>query len=200
MYSTVYHLTLRGWPKHRQQVLQITRHFWGFQDVLSIDGSLLLKGTKVCMPPELLDCTLNDLHGVHQGINRMQAQAREAVYWPGIDTDIGHYVGQCTIFTRHKASPSAQPMLPRDIPDGLWQGIAASYLTHKGREYLLVCNLFSKYPFLYKISTNQSNPYVCTCKSSSCSTDHLVCCTLTMGCPLHLKGLHSSCSTTTLTM
>ena len=29
----------------------------------------------------------------------------------------------------------------------------ADYLTHKGREYLLVCDLFSKYPFIYKVST-----------------------------------------------
>ena len=53
----------------------------------------------------------------------------------------------------HKASPPAQPMLPSDMPSGPWQEIAADYLTHKGREYLLVCNPFSKYPFIYKFST-----------------------------------------------
>ena len=83
----------------------------------------------------------------------MQAQAREAVYWPGIDADTVNYVCQCTICTKHKASPSVQPMLPRDIPNGPWQEITADYLTHKGKEYLLVCDLFSKYSFLYKFST-----------------------------------------------
>ena len=144
VYSTIYHLTLRGWLDCRLQVPHIARHFCSARDELSMESGLLLKGTRVCVPPELLDHTLTDLHGIHQGINRMQAQVTEAVYWPGIGADIANYVCKCTICTMHKASPSAQPMLPRDVPDGPWQEITADYLTHKGREYMLVCNLFSK--------------------------------------------------------
>ena len=80
VYSTVYCLTLRGWPECRQQVSWIARHFWGAPEELSIDGSLLLKGIRVCIPLELLDCILVDLYGAHQGIDRIQAQVREAVY------------------------------------------------------------------------------------------------------------------------
>ena len=47
-------------------------------------------------------------------------------------------------------------MLPRDIPKGPWQEIAANYLTNKGREYLLVCDQSSKYPFIYKVSTKSA--------------------------------------------
>ena len=61
VYSTIYHLTLRGWPEHRQQVPQIARHFWGTQDELSVDTSLLIKGTRVCIPPSCWQ-TLADLH------------------------------------------------------------------------------------------------------------------------------------------
>ena len=86
----------------------------------------------------------------------MQAQAREAVYWPSIDADIANYVCQCTICTKYKASLPAQPMLPRDVPNGPWQEITADYLTHKGREYLLICDLFSKYPFVYRLSTKSA--------------------------------------------
>ena len=78
----------------------------------------------------------------------MQAQLREARYWPGIDTDIVDYVCWYTICTKHKASPPTQPMLPRDVPDESWQEITADYLTHQGKEYLLICGVFSKYSFL----------------------------------------------------
>ena len=162
MYSTIYCLTLRGWPKHRQQVPWIARHFWGAWDELSIDPTLLLKGKRVYIPLELLNHTLADLHGAPKGIDRMQAQVKKAVYWPGIDADIANYVCQCTICTKHKASPPAQPMLPRDILNGPWQEISADYLTHKGKEYLLVCNLFSKYTFLYKVSTKSAQS-LCLC-------------------------------------
>ena len=53
-------------------------------------------------------------------------------------------------------------MLPRDVPDGLWQEIAADYLTHQGKEYLLICNLFSKYPFLNKVTTKSAQS-LCAC-------------------------------------
>ena len=79
-----------------------------------------------------------------QGIDKMQAQAREEVYMPDINANIVADICQCTICTKHKASPPAQPMLPRDISDGLWQEISADYLNHKGKEYLLIFNLFSK--------------------------------------------------------
>ena len=74
----------------------------------------------------------------------MQAQVKEAVYWLSIDTNIADYVHQCIICIKHKGSAPAQPMLPREVTDGPRQEITANYLTHKGREYLLICNLFSK--------------------------------------------------------
>ena len=116
----------------------------------------LLKGTRVCIPSELLKRTLADLHGVHQGVDRMQAQAREAVYWPGIDADISDYGSQCTICTKCKASLPAQPMLHRDIPDSPWQDITADYMTHKSHEYVIICDAFSKYPFVYKVKSKSA--------------------------------------------
>ena len=44
-------------------------------------------------------------------------------------------------------------MLPWDIPGGPWQEITTNYFTHKGKDYLLVCDSFSKYPFLYKVTS-----------------------------------------------
>ena len=56
--------------------------------------------------------------------------------------------------------PPAQPMLSRDIPDGPRQEITADYLIHKGKGYLLVCDLFSKYS-LYRVSTKSAQS-LCT--------------------------------------
>ena len=83
------------------------------------------------------------------------------MYWPGIDADIADYVSWCTICTKHKASPPAQPMQPRDIPDGLWQDIVADYMTHKSHEYLIICNAFSKYPFMYNMPSKSAQS-LCT--------------------------------------
>ena len=156
MYSTLHCLTLRGWLDHQWQVLRIAQHFWGAWDELSIKAGLLIKGSCIYIPPELLDHTLSGLYRAQKGMEKMQAHAIEAAYWPGIDADIADYVHQCTICTKHKASLPAQMMLPRDIPDGPWKEITANYFTHKGKEYLLICILFSKYSFLSKITSKSA--------------------------------------------
>ena len=45
-----------------------------------------------------------------------------------------------------------KPMFPWDIPNGQWQEIAADYFSHSGKDYLLIADLISKYPFLFYIS------------------------------------------------
>ena len=103
---------------HFTEVSQIAHHFWDTRDKLTIEECVPLKGNRACIPPELHDRTLYDLHDSHQVVEKMTHLCRTHVYWPGIDADITDYVKHCTICTRHKASQTVQLMLPRDIPDG----------------------------------------------------------------------------------
>ena len=54
-YSTLYYLTISGWPSRCQTVSCIVQQFWGAQGKLSIDNELLLKSTWLCIPPKLHD-------------------------------------------------------------------------------------------------------------------------------------------------
>ena len=80
----------------------------------------------------------------------------EKQYTGPTSTDITDYVRRCLLCTTHKAThpikPMAAPWHPR-------QPIAKDYswlFNHKGRDYLLICDLFGKYPFLYKITTKSA--------------------------------------------
>ena len=148
---------------------------------------------------KLLKRTLVHLHSMHQGMKKMEYQAREAVYWPGINADIVDYVKRCPICTKHKASLLAQPMLPQDIPDGLWQEITAHYFTHKGRNYLLVCDLFSKDLFLYKVTSKSALFLSQKLQELIAQYGPPTEFTLTMALLLHPKILNSSCNANTLT-
>ena len=48
-------------------------------------------------------------------------------------------------------------MLPCDIPDGPWQELTTDYFTHYGKEYLLLADPFSKYPFIFKVHSKTSD-------------------------------------------
>ena len=158
--SAVYRVTLNSWPNRVQDVPCISRHFWSLKDELTIEDGVLMKGNRVCIPPELHDRTSYDLHDSHQGIEKMTYIARVNVYWPGIDADISDYVKRCTICTKYKASQATQPMLLGDIPDRPWQELAADYFTHKGKDYLLIADTFSKYPFIYKVHSKTTDSII----------------------------------------
>ena len=158
--SAVYRVTLNGWPNRIQDVPHLARHFWSLRDELTIEDGVLMKGNCICIPPELHDRTLYDLHDSHQGIEKMTHIARSNVYWPGIDADISDYARRCTICTKYKASQGTQPMLPWDIPDSPWQELAADYFTHKGKDYLLIADTFSKYPFVYKVHSKTTDSII----------------------------------------
>ena len=139
-------MTLNGWPNRIQDVPHLACHFWGLGDELTIEEGVLLKDNRVCIPPELYDRTPYDLHDSHQGIEKMTHTAKANMYWPGIDADIADYVKRCTICAKYKASQTVQSMLHCDIPDRPSQELAADYFIHKGKDYLLTVDTFSKYP------------------------------------------------------
>ena len=119
-----------------------------------------MKDNRVCISPELHHRTLYDLHDGHLGVEKMTHFSRSTVYCQGIDADRVDYVRHCTSCAKHKALQSVQPMLPCDVPDGPWQGIVANYFTHSHKNYLLIADTFSKYPFLYDIHSKTADSII----------------------------------------
>ena len=162
---TVYRLTLNGWPTKFHEVPHIAHQYWGTRDELSVENGLLIKGDRICIPPELYERMLHDLHEGHKGIEKMQHLAHDRIYWQGMDADITEYVKNCKICTKHKAMQAVQPMIPRDIPEGPWQDLAADFFHHNNSDYLLITDTFCKYPFLYRVTSKAAEPIILKVKS-----------------------------------
>ena len=160
VHGTMYRLTLNGWPNRIQEVPQIACHFWGTWDELTIENGILLKGDRVFIPLELYEKTLSDLHDNHRGIEKMRHFSQTTVYWPRIDADIANYVNHCKICTQHKAKQTVQPMLPRYVPDSPWQDLAADFFTYNHKEYFIIMDTFSKYPFVYQTSSKSADSII----------------------------------------
>ena len=71
--------------------------------------------------------SLNEIHDMHHGIEKMQHRARDTMYWPGIDSDIDEYVKCCKFCTHHKTKQHIQPLLPRDVPEDPWQDLTTNF-------------------------------------------------------------------------
>ena len=51
-------------------------------------------------------------------------------------------------------------MLPRDVPDSPWQYLAADFFTYNHKEYLLIADIFSKFPFIYQTSSKTAKSII----------------------------------------
>ena len=151
--GTVYQLTQQGWPHQRRHVPHLARRYWDFRDELSTDDGLLLKGPRLVILGELQEEYLHRLHEGHLSANKVQENAKEHMYWPGINADIEDYTKRCQECIK-RSQAAKEPLQPHDIPEGPWRKLGMDYFNFNGNSYVLICDYFSKFPFLYKAKTS----------------------------------------------
>ena len=49
-----------------------------------------------------------------------------------------------------KGTPPKEPLQAHDVPSQPWERIAMDHFYQNGRLYLLVCDYFSKFPFIFQ--------------------------------------------------
>ena len=62
---------------------------------LSTDDGLLLKEPRLVIPRELREEYLHSLHEGHLSATKVQENAKEHMYWTGINVDIEDYTKRC---------------------------------------------------------------------------------------------------------
>ena len=83
------------------------------RDKLETVDSAVACGERLVVPSCLRRDMLNILHSGHQGVTGMQARARDAIYWPGMDSDIAKKRQNCSLCDNIAPSlPHAPPYPP----------------------------------------------------------------------------------------
>ena len=151
--AMVYQLTQQGWPHQRRHVPHLARRYWDFRDELSTDDGMLLKGPRLIIPGELQEEYLSCLHEGHLSASKVQENAKQHMYWTGIDADIEDYTKRCQECIKRSQVPK-EPLQPHNIPEGPWRKLGIDYFAFDGNSYVLICDYFSKFPFLYRAKTS----------------------------------------------
>ena len=151
--AMVYQLTQQGWLHQRRHVPRLARRYWDFRDKLSTDDGMLLKGLRLIIPGELQKEYLSCLHEGHLSASKVQENAKQHMYWTGIDADIEDYTKRCQECIK-RSQETKEPLQPHDIPEGPWRKLGIDYFTFDGNSYVLICDYFSKFPFLYRAKTS----------------------------------------------
>ena len=151
--ATVYQLTQQGWLHQWRHVPHLARRYWDFRDELSTDDGMLLKGPRLIISGELQEEYLSHLHKGHLSANKVQENAKQHMYWIGIDADIEDYTKRCQECIK-RSQVAKEPLQPHDIPESPWRKLGMDYFNFNGNSYVLICDYFSKFPFLYRAKTS----------------------------------------------
>ena len=114
---------------------------------------MLLKGPRLIIPGELQEEYLSRLHEGHLSASKVQENAKQHMYWTGIDADIEDYTKRCQECIK-RSQVAKEPLQPHDIPEGPWRKLGIDYFAFDGNSYVLICDYFSKFPFLYRAKTS----------------------------------------------
>uniref|UniRef100_A0A8D8WCP2 RNA-directed DNA polymerase n=1 Tax=Cacopsylla melanoneura TaxID=428564 RepID=A0A8D8WCP2_9HEMI len=113
----------------------------------TLQGKILFKDTRVCIPKIFQPQILNELHLTHPGIVKMKQLARKYCYWPKIDQDIEHLVRSCQACTLNQKSPAKAPTHHWEEPKENFSRIHIDYAGPKdGKFYLVLVDAKSKWP------------------------------------------------------
>ena len=151
--STVYQLMQHGWPKERRRVPNVAKYYWDFRDELSTDEGLLLKGLSLVIPAVLRESYLQRLHEGHLSASKTLTNAKLHMFWPGMEADIKDYTRRCQVCIK-RSRPAREPLQPHEIPDGPWQKLGMDFFDLQGKCYVLICDYFSKFPYMYSCKTS----------------------------------------------
>ena len=110
-------------PGSRDDLSEETRYFWSMRDDLYVIENVPFKGKKMLVPKKLRSQVLDGLHAAHQGVSSMKLNARERMFWPGLDADINQRRNQCQSCNENAPSQAAEPMITTQIPDSPFEKV-----------------------------------------------------------------------------
>jgi transposase InsO family protein len=120
--------------------------YYKLRQDLSVEGDLVLYGTRIVIPREGRREVLRRLHDSHQGIERTKRRARQAVFWPGITADIVNTVGSCVKCQERKPSLPAEQEESDPPPSYPFEEVGADFFEHAGKHFLAYVDRYSGWP------------------------------------------------------
>lgn len=162
--STLNEVIMSGWPDTRNETPVEIRPYWDSRDQLSASDGIIYKGLRIVIPPTLRKDMLKLIHTSHLGIVKCKQRAREAMFWPGMNTDIEMTVRDCSKCEEHQNQQRAEPLKPTKTPDLPYNMVGCDLFYFESKKYVLVVDYYSKYIDVVELSQETTTVVVVALK------------------------------------
>ena len=83
------HTIMQEWLSSIKQVPPVLQQHLTFRDELTVEDGIILKGTRIVIPNKKQEAILKLIHEGHLGLHKCKLCAKETVYWPGLNDQLG---------------------------------------------------------------------------------------------------------------
>ena len=111
------------------------------KEELTMEDGLILKGTRIVIPDKNCEAILKLIHEGHLVLNKCKLQAKETVYWPGLNDQLEKPVLNwelCLKYSHSKCKQEPGLSLGEEVPLYPWTKLVTDIFHFEGASYLLV--------------------------------------------------------------
>ena len=110
-YTALHEAVLSGFPANPNHLDLRVKLYWKVRNDLWTEDGLVLKGSRIVIPPSCIRDTLQKLHASHQGIEQTKRRTRQLVFWPGINNNIRTSVSACDACQKYLPGLPPEPLV-----------------------------------------------------------------------------------------
>ena len=85
-----------GLPNDKKTVPDAIKPYLTHLDKISEAEGIMLRGSRIIVPTSMRREIKSRINEGHLGIERCKARAREALYWPGMSSEITEMISRCS--------------------------------------------------------------------------------------------------------
>lgn len=136
---------LQGWPEDRKDLPEQAKPYFSTRDELTVQDGLIFRGERVVIPQSLRHDMKQRIHSSHLGIGSCLRRAREALFWPGMSSEIKELITSCEICRTYETTPQKETLMSHEITSRPWEQIGADLFVLDGKEYLVTSDYYSNF-------------------------------------------------------
>ena len=139
-----------GWPEKNALPAEV-KPYYTVAAELTVHEDLLLRGSRIVIPPPLRKTLQSKIHCGHQGITKCRELARQSIWWPGLSKELEELILNCRECLKAQQQ-RPQPLTPTPLPALPWQKVASDLFEWNQSVYLLIVDYYSRYIAIARVN------------------------------------------------
>ena len=124
-----------GWPETKQEIEPLIAEYWTHRDEIGVYNGVLYKGDRVIVPTALRKEMMKRIHASLQGQQACLRRAKDALFWPGMSSQIKEAVSNCSLCAEYQTAQPKEPLITPELPSRPWSIVAQDLYSFQGNNF-----------------------------------------------------------------